>query len=58
MSCLRSRLPRPGAPTSVPETGGDVTFTYVVENTGPVTAWITSLADDKFGTLAGDLTVQ
>ncbi len=43
-----------GDPTSVPETGGDVTFTYVVANTGNVPVTITSLADDQFGTLAGD----
>ena len=41
-------------PLTVPETGGDVKFTYEVKNTGTVTAWITSLSDDKFGTLAGD----
>ena len=29
-------------------------FTYVVENTGTVTVTITSLSDDKFGTLSGD----
>jgi len=42
-------------PTAVPETGGDVTFTFVVKNTSseePVT--ITSLADSVYGTLAGD----
>ena len=41
-------------PTSVPETGGSVTFTYVVNNVGPVDASITALTDDKFGTLDGD----
>src|SRR5690606_28239775 len=41
-------------PTTVPETGGNVTFTYVVTNNGPVSATITSLMDDKFGVLAGD----
>ena len=41
-------------PTTVPEAGGPVTFTYVVTNNGPVAVAITSLADDKFGTLAGD----
>ena len=43
------------SPASVPETGGDVTFTYVVTNTTvgePVT--IDSLSDDVFGTLDGD----
>ena len=42
------------SPTSVPETGGNVTFTYVVQNTGTVPVTITELSDDKFGTLAGD----
>jgi LPXTG-site transpeptidase (sortase) family protein len=41
-------------PTSVPETGGDVTFTFVVHNSGNVSLTITSLTDDKFGTLTGD----
>ena len=42
-------------PTAVPETGGDVTFTFVVKNTSteePVT--ITSLSDSVYGTLDGD----
>ncbi len=42
-------------PTAVPETGGDVNFTFVVKNTStvePVT--ITSLSDSIYGTLAGD----
>jgi hypothetical protein len=42
-------------PTAVPETGGNVTFTFVVKNTSseePVT--ITSLTDSVYGTLAGD----
>ena len=43
-----------GAPTLVPETGGDVVFTYVVQNTGNVPVTIASLSDDKFGTLTGD----
>jgi hypothetical protein len=41
-------------PTSVPETGGNVTFTYTVTNNSAEAATITVLADDKFGTLAGD----
>ena len=45
-------------PTTVPETGGNVTFTYVVNNTGNVPLTITSLTDDKFGTLAGDADCQ
>ena len=42
-------------PTAVPETGGDVLFTFVVKNTSteePVT--ITSLSDSVYGTLDGD----
>jgi uncharacterized repeat protein (TIGR01451 family) len=34
--------------------GEQVTFTYTVTNTSNVTAAIDSLADDRFGTLAGD----
>ncbi|MCA9868396.1 MAG: hypothetical protein KC410_18060, partial [Anaerolineales bacterium] len=41
-------------PTTVPETGGNVTFTFTVTNNGTVGVTITSLQDDKFGTLAGD----
>ena len=43
---------------SVPETGGSVTFTYTVTNTGTVDVTITSLSDDQFGTLAGDADCQ
>ena len=42
-------------PTAVPETGGNVLFTFVVKNTSseePVT--ITSLSDSVYGTLTGD----
>ncbi len=42
-------------PTSVPETGGNVTFTFTVTNNGTVPVTISSLTDDKLGTLAGDL---
>ena len=45
-------------PITVPETGGNVTFTYVVANNGPVPVTITSLMDDKFGVLAGDADCQ
>ena len=41
-------------PISVPESGGNVTFTFVVTNNAPEAATITSLLDNKFGTLAGD----
>jgi len=40
-------------PTSVPETGADVTFTFLVENTGPEDVVLTSLTDDIFGNLDG-----
>lgn len=45
-------------PTVVPQTGGDVTFTYVVENNGDVSATITYLNDDEFGDLTGDADCQ
>ena len=45
-------------PTLVFEPGGDVTFTFKVENTGPVPVTITSLSDSVFGTLAGDADCQ
>jgi LPXTG-site transpeptidase (sortase) family protein len=41
-------------PISVPETGGSVTFTYVVSNSGTIPVTISTLSDDKFGVLAGD----
>jgi len=41
-------------PASVPETGGNVTFTYTVANNGTEAATITGLSDDRFGPLAGD----
>jgi uncharacterized repeat protein (TIGR01451 family) len=40
-------------PTSVPETGGNVLFTYTVTNLGVETFTLTSLMDDKFGNLNG-----
>ena len=40
-------------PTSVPETGGDVLFTFTVTNLGVETFTLTSLSDDKFGNLNG-----
>src|SRR5690606_5701230 len=42
------------SPTSVPETGGNVTFTFRVTNAGVEDVTITSLEDNKFGDLAGD----
>ena len=38
----------------MPETGGDVTFTFEVKNNSVEAAEITVLSDDKFGPLAGD----
>jgi uncharacterized repeat protein (TIGR01451 family) len=38
----------------VPIEGGNVTFTYVVTNTSPISVVIESLSDDKFGVLEGD----
>ncbi len=39
--------------TSVPETGGDVTFTITTTNTGPTIVTIESIVDDVFGDLNG-----
>ena len=41
-------------PVSVPETGANVTYTFVVTNNSAEAASITSLSDDQFGTLVGD----
>jgi hypothetical protein len=41
-------------PTTIPETGGWVTFTFTVKNTSIEPVTITSLSDTVFGTLAGD----
>ncbi len=40
-------------PTSVPETGGDVVFTFVVTNNSVEAATLTSLVDSDFGDLNG-----
>ncbi|WP_420643505.1 DUF7507 domain-containing protein [Candidatus Leptofilum sp.] len=40
-------------PSSVPETGGDVTFTFLVENIGQEDVTLTSLTDTVFGDLNG-----
>lgn len=40
-------------PTSVPETGGNVEFTFVVTNNGVENFILSSLVDDKFGNLNG-----
>jgi len=47
-----------GDPASVPETGGDVEFTFVVTNNADEDATITDLSDNKFGTLTGDADCQ
>jgi uncharacterized repeat protein (TIGR01451 family) len=39
--------------SSVPETGGDVTYTFVVTNNAIESVLITSVTDDKFGDLGG-----
>ncbi|WP_344116980.1 DUF7507 domain-containing protein, partial [Nocardioides marmoribigeumensis] len=43
---------------TVPESGGDVDFTFVVRNTSGEPVTITSLSDSVFGTLAGDADCQ
>lgn len=40
--------------TTLPTSGGAVTYTFTVTNTGPVAVTITSLEDNRFGTLGGD----
>jgi len=44
--------------SSVPETGGNVLFTYTVTNNSSEAVTITALSDDKFGTLTGDADCQ
>jgi hypothetical protein len=46
-------LTKTADPTSVPETGGDVTFTIKIVNTSAETVTLTLLEDDKFGDLNG-----
>ena len=41
-------------PTSVPETGAAVTFTFVLQNTGPIDWTLTSLDDTEFGDLTDE----
>ncbi|MBN1192221.1 MAG: hypothetical protein JXA36_00800, partial [Coriobacteriia bacterium] len=45
-------------PTIVPETGGNVTYTFTVANTSAYSVMITSLSDSVFGPLAGDADCQ
>ncbi len=47
-------VPKTAGVVSIPETGGNVLFTYVVTNHSAEAAEITALSDDQFGTLAGD----
>ena len=47
------RITKTASPTSVPETGGDVTFTFLVENTGLEDVTLTTLSDTVFGDLDG-----
>jgi hypothetical protein len=44
-------ITKTASPTRVPETGGDVTFTFLVENIGVEDVTLTSLVDSKFGDL-------
>lgn len=44
--------------STVPENGGDVIYTFTIENTGSEAVTITSLSDDKFGALVGDSDCQ
>ena len=39
---------------SVPETGGDVTYTFVVTNNGAESVTLTSLVDDIFGDISAE----
>ncbi len=43
---------------TLPENGGNVTYTFTVKNTGWEAVSITSLTDDKFGTLLGNSDCQ
>ena len=47
------RITKTGSPTSVPETGGNVTFTFLVENIGNEDVTLNSLSDTVFGNLDG-----
>jgi hypothetical protein len=47
------QVTKSAAPAAVLATGADVTFTFVVKNSGPVSVTLDSLADDRFGPLAG-----
>jgi len=47
------RITKTANPTHVPETGGNVTFTFLVENIGQEDVTLTTLTDTKFGDLNG-----
>jgi hypothetical protein len=47
------RITKTADPTHVPETGGSVTFTFLVENIGQEDVTLTSLSDTQFGSLDG-----
>jgi uncharacterized repeat protein (TIGR01451 family) len=46
-------ITKTASPTHVPETGGDVTFTFVVNNIGQEDVTLNSLTDTVFGNLDG-----
>ncbi len=46
-------LQKTASPTSVPEPGGDVTFTIEITNTSPEDLTLTDLFDDNYGDLSG-----
>lgn len=48
------RLTKTANPTEVPETGGNVTFTFQIDNIGAEDVALTSLTDDVFGDLNGE----
>ena len=45
------RITKTASPASVPETGGNVTFTFLVENIGQEDVTLTALSDTRFGDL-------
>ena len=48
-------LTKTADPLSVPETGGEVTYTFVVTNNGAEAVDFDGLTDDMFGDISGDL---
>ncbi len=46
-------LQKTASPSSVPEPGGDVTFTIAITNTSPEDLTLTDLFDDNYGDLSG-----